>query len=315
MEVTRTLLERFCRDECSVEEVKEIQSWLEDGSMDNLRGKMEIPDGLCQRVWDRLHAEIYPAVRMYHHKRVREGLLKSAAVLLVIMGSLILIHYHYRNHPKPAVYITESKQEKIILPDSSVVFLSPNSVLKVLQPYGKNKRNLELTGEAVFEAKHHASAPFSVISGDIITTALGTAFKVIALPGRQDIKVAISYGKIVVREKTGTADAGSIFLEPGEEVVYNKATATLKREVAGMKQFDYKTNILYFKNSGIQEVAEKLQEYYHIKIKYNSLREVRWSVSGEFDYQPLEVVMKAIAFSCNIVYQINGDLLTIKAKN
>jgi ferric-dicitrate binding protein FerR (iron transport regulator) len=103
----------------------------------------------------------------------------------------------------------------------------------------------------------------------------------------------------------------SLTLNPGEEVIYNKTQGTLQKASATGQQFDYRNNILYFKNAGVAEVVQKLGSYYHKKVIVKGLADAKWSLSGEFDYRPLETVMQAIAYSCNIQYQLTDSLIVL----
>lgn len=309
--MTRGLLLKFSRNECTKEEVDEIRQWLGDGRWPNFPEEMEVPDEIRLQVWNKIYRQVKPAKHSYRNLILRNKLIRFAAVALILIGTAALVFNQAKENGHPVKYISGAHQhQKIVLPDSSTVFLSPHSTLSVVQPYGDEQRRLKLTGEAVFEVSHNAKSPFTVVTGDISTTALGTSFKVCSYKGK-DINIALSYGKIVVEDKKADEDNERIFLQPGEAVVYHKATHTLQKTEAAPQQFDYKHNILYFKNAGVKEVVDKLEKYYQVTVNDKALKNAKWSVSGEFEYQPLEVVMKAIAYSCNIQFLIKGKQLLL----
>lgn len=309
--MTRSLLLKFSRNECTEEEIKEVQQWLADGSWPELPDSMEVSDEVRQRIWERIHNQVQPIKTSINRRTISSNIAKVAAIALILIGTALFILYKVKENLRPIVYTTGLQQhQKIVLPDSSVVFLSPHSSLTIMQPYGNKQRTIHLTGEAVFEVSHNASSPFMVITRDIATTALGTSFKVSSVEGK-DINIALSYGKVVV-EDTKTGEEGErIFLQPGEEVIYHNTTHTLQKTAITSQKFDYRNNILYFKDAGIKEVVDKLERYYQVEVDYTQIKDADWSVSGEFDYQPLDVVMKAIAYSCNIKFRIDGHQLVI----
>lgn len=310
--MTRALLLKFSRNECTEEEVNEIRRWLDNGEWPNFPEEMEVPDEIRQQVWNKIYRQVQSAKTSRRYRMMRNNLIKIAAVALILIGTATFVFYYANQQHQPIVYTTGNQQhQKIILPDSSIVFLEPHSALTVVQPYGDKQRQLKLTGAGIFEVSHNAKSPFSVVTGDIVTTALGTSFKVSSFQGK-DINIALSYGKIVIEDKKLNDESERIFLRPGEAVIYHKATHTLQKTEATPQQFDYRNNILYFKNAGINEVVDKLEKYYQVKIDYKTLTHAKWSVSGEFDYQPLDVVMKTIAYSCNIQFKINGHQLILE---
>jgi len=317
MKITKDMLERFGRNECSREEMQAIRQWLKEDSWPWYAAGEEVPEEMKETLWKKLqeHIRVTPLSAGRRSRKIPAGILMAAAACAVLVLTTVLLN---RQPVSPAsqqavVFSTSSTaHKKIILADSSVVFLSPGSSLRVMQPFGKDNREVTLTGEAIFEATHDPRHPFSVISGDLVTTALGTSFKVTSFPGKDETKVALSYGKVVVKDRVTPEHNDSLYLDPGEEAVYDKTTQTIHKSEKANRQFDYKNNILYFKDAGITEVVRKLSEYYQMEVRYDSLQGVNWSVSGEFDYQPLATVLQAIAYSCNIRYEINNHQLVLK---
>ena len=67
----------------------------------------------------------------------------------------------------------------IVLEDGSKVRLLANSSISLMQPFSEKQRAIQLQGKAFFEVSHDKSRPFTVLSGNILTTALGTSFWVV----------------------------------------------------------------------------------------------------------------------------------------
>lgn len=313
--MTRALLLKFSRNECTEGEIEEIRQWLADSNWPQVSGEIDIPDDIRQQVWDAIHSQVQQKKQIKKHVRLSNRILRIAAIALLLIGTAVFIFYRNHNAQQSIVYTTDGQQhQKIVLPDSSVVFLSPASVLAVVQPYGDNQRILKLDGEAVFEVSNNAQSPFTVVTRGITTTALGTSFKVSSFHGK-DINIALSYGKIVVEDQRREEQNDKVYLKPGETVIYHTNSHILQKTESPVAQFDYRKNILYFKNAGIKEVVDKLEGYYEIEINYDALKQANWSVSGEFDYQPLDVVMKTIAYSCDIKFKIDGRQLILSPVN
>lgn len=318
MKITRTLLIKFSRDECTPEEIESVNNWLEDGSFPGQEPGEEIPGGIKESVWRKMQIKINQRPFRLGKVIMRNSFfIRVAAVLLVVAGVSAWLYLTNTSETAKIVYFkTGAESRKILLSDSSIIFLSPHSKVKLKQPFGNKKREIALTGQAVFEVVKDAFRPFTVITGNINTTALGTSFKVSSFPDKGEINVSLSYGKVIVKDQTASGTGKGTLLDPGEKVVYNKATRNIRVTKDAYGVADYKSDILYFNNAGLKEVVEKIEQYYHLPVQYSALKQSNWRVSGEFNYQPLETVMETISYSCNISYKIeNNRLILIPVRN
>ncbi len=304
---------RFSRDECTPEEERAVKEWLDDGTWPDLPRGEEISEEIKRVVWAKIKA------RMHGMKRTPKALtirrLEMAAAVVILVATAAFIYTRTQDSAQALTYMTtEDQQKQVVLPDSSVVFLSPSSSIKLAENYSIYNRKVYLSGKASFEVVSDASHPFVVVSGDIVTTALGTSFQVNSYPERAKINVVLSYGKVRVTNKEAAIKVEPVYLKPGEEIVFDKTSATIKKKPAKAARFSYENHILYFKNAGLNEVVEKLERFYQVAIDTSQLGQVEWKVSGEFKYQPLEVVMNAVAYSCGINYAVKGNKIVLKHK-
>jgi transmembrane sensor len=127
---------------------------------------------------------------------------------------------------------TTSKPRLFILPDGSEVKLYENSIISYQEPFADNKRDITLVGKAGFKVTKDKTKPFTVISGDLATTALGTEFTVTAYQNAKNITVRLYEGAVVIKSAN---DAGrklkkEYFLSPGHELIYDtkNLTATIR---------------------------------------------------------------------------------------
>lgn len=311
MKLSRELLQKFGEGSCSPEEENIIQEWLNDGSwnLDEANVSLDIK----KSIWQKLEANIHFPAKVVRINTSRH-LLKIAAIIIVVISSAALFYFiKNRSASSQFTYVTNAhEQKRILLSDSSVVFLSPSSTIKVTQPFPDHSREIQLSGEAFFEVAKDPSKPFTVITNNIRTTALGTSFKVTSFPHKNNIRILLSYGKVLVQNHLSNNVTDSFYLTPGEEIEYNKINKKIEKTKIPEKQLSYKNNILYFKEAGIKEVVKKLEEFYHVKVEYGSLKNADWRISGEFNYEPIDIVMENIAFSCNVNYKLIGDTLILK---
>jgi len=102
----------------------------------------------------------------------------------------------------------------------SVVDLFEGSELRYETPFGEKTRNIYLKGKGFFKVAKDSTRPFTVYSSGISTTALGTSFTIITYPGKEQVKVSLYTGKVVVKQldHTHTARMQDVYLLPGQQV-------------------------------------------------------------------------------------------------
>jgi len=125
---------------------------------------------------------------------------------------------------------TTDKPTQLVLQDGSEVKLYAKSMISYHEPFTGNKRDITLTGKASFKVAKDKTKPFTVFSGDISTTALGTQFTVTAYGKDKNIIVRLYEGKVVVKSANSAKRKleKDFYLLPGQELVYDKKNLTAK---------------------------------------------------------------------------------------
>lgn len=128
--------------------------------------------------------------------RLRRWAIPVAAALFCMAGAAYILQ---RNAADPLVWqelvTAAGEQQRVVLPDSSVVYLNGRSTLYYPKQFRGEQRVVRLSGEAFFEVSRDPERPFFVISKDFTTKVLGTAFNVDTdlAPG-----IAVAEGKVQV---------------------------------------------------------------------------------------------------------------------
>src|SRR5690606_2828110 len=120
--------------------------------------------------------------------------------------------YHTQIAPKGEITYVK-------LPDGSTVVLNASTIIKYPKPFKGDRRELILVqGEAWFDIIPDKNKPFVVISEDVETRVLGTAFNIRAYSFIEDITVTVERGKVEVRDINNAADK-AVYLLPNEQVI------------------------------------------------------------------------------------------------
>src|SRR5699024_4120452 len=151
-------------------------------------------------------------------------------------------------------------------------------------------RMVYLTGEAFFDVKYKAQAPFLVETRDLSVKVLGTAFNVSAFANDEQQSVALKDGKVRVE----IPGAKSIMLLPGEEVQYRQEKKKIAvRELNTKEVTSWQRRVIYFDNATLQGVINKLERYYGVNIDAGNLKTGQWSLTGEYKNATLKEVLES----------------------
>lgn len=155
---------------------------------------------------------------------------------------------------------------KVILPDSSIVWLNAASSLQYPSRFTGSNRTVLLTGEAYFEISKDASRPFLVKTALQDVLVLGTSFNINAYDNESKTITTLQDGAIKVcvsSEERGTV------LKPGEQAVSSKQSPVpmVSAAVPG-DAIAWKNGLLLFDNTDIPAVMRILERWYDVTVIY-----------------------------------------------
>jgi ferric-dicitrate binding protein FerR (iron transport regulator) len=176
---------------------------------------------------------------------------------------------------------TERSEYKfLLLPDSTQVWLNAASTLEFPQSFEDDKREVFLSGEAYFDVKHANKVPFIIHTGNISTTVLGTAFNIKAYPGRKNIIVSVSRGKVRVNYE----DKEVATLTQGQQVKVSKQDSRLVEKKAAMSEAAaWQRGNMVYDDEPIEDIIADLERIYDVHIQVKDLAIQRLHVSTSFN--------------------------------
>lgn len=206
---------------------------------------------------------------------------------------------------------------KVILPDSTEVWLNGNSRLMLSKSFGVGERGVSLRGQAFFHVKRNEHSPFIVKTGSINITALGTSFNVLAYPEEERVETVLISGKIAVnKEDKGVFDLSKeVILTPHQKASFNKESEALK--VVNVYSEPYQSwtkGKLIFNDDPMHKVAEVLEHYYNVKIVINDPQILSYRFTATIEDSSIEQIMTYISYSSPVQYTIRKNLITITKK-
>ena len=248
--------------------------------------------------------------------RLIQYLIRVAAVLILALLFSSTYIYFFRvtspgdilEHPVmmqevSAIFGTRSKFQ---LSDGTTVCLNSGSKLIFPVEFKGKSRKVELQGEAYFEVFHNPLKPFVVKTSDLNVKVLGTVFNLQAYPESNEISTTLVHGKVILERELSGVTTQIAELKPLDRAIFNLSgkMITIKSEEDLDKYIAWKDGKLVFFNDPIENVAEKLGNWYNVKVKINKEELKRFRFTATFTDEPIEQVLELLSKSSPIKYQL-----------
>nr|WP_245228039.1 FecR domain-containing protein [Pedobacter petrophilus] len=208
----------------------------------------------------------------------------------------------------------KGEKVKLVLPDSSVVYLSAGSKLVWPSHFIKGSlRNIKLEGEAFFEVKRDPSSPFIVHSGTMQTQVLGTSFNIYAYPKDHTFSVAVRTGKVKVSANSKGKLKQLSLLTPGMKLLYHLKEQNYSVGTAGIADVNaWVKNSFVFKDATLPNILLSLERYYNVNIELKSNKLSQCRFNATFSNKSINHVMEEIHIMSGKHIQYKIDTVTKK---
>lgn len=242
----------------------------------------------------------------------------AAIWTLLISSSITFLYLHRSSTPAPAtvsfcqIEIPKGASSKVLLPDSTVVFMNGGTTLKYDASWQhKANREVFLSGEAYFKVTRNVDKPFIVRAGELDVQVLGTTFNVTSYPDEEEIKVSLVEGKVNV---CAVSDAEkNLLLSPDEQAVYNKEEKFLSmRKIDAASQVAWTTGRLVFVNEKLFDILKTIGKKYDVQILIQSQKVHTEYFSGSIDAElALDEILSYLDVDNKFVWRKKGKTIVI----
>lgn len=214
----------------------------------------------------------------------------TAVIWALLIGcSITFLYLYYSSERIPAsasycqIEVPLGAESKLLLPDSTVVFLNGGTTLKYDASLQHNiNREVFLSGEAYFKVAKNVDKPFIVHTGDLSVKVLGTTFNVASYPEDEEIKVSLVEGRVNVF--TTSEKEKNVLLSPNQQAVYNKENKELSmKKVDASAQVAWTTGRLVFVNERLFDILKTIGKKYDIQMLIQSQKVYTEYFSGSID--------------------------------
>ena len=251
--------------------------------------------------------------------------LRYAAVLLIVLGLSWGVWKTVTNPVDKEVVAKVAQQynetvvpygskTKVILPDSSTVWLNAGARLKYPVVFNDNQRHVYLDGEGFFEVITNRQHPFIVFCDGLSITVHGTKFNVMANSDDLIVETTLVEGAIDVRWSKNEVDIQSdLSLKPGQKLTLRKdheQYAFQDIQEAG-SSIAWMENKLVFEKERFGDVKIKLERWYGVAIEVKDQEILDFLITGTFENQTVEQAMDALSIAVSCTYTIDNNKVTV----
>jgi len=264
------------------------------------------PGKAWKKLYDRLEEDgLLDENNSGNTKRNIMPILRIAAAILVILAIPTLWFGLNRNSEKTSELkqYSEKGVSTVDLPDGSRVFLNEGSEITYPNSFDL-ERTVKLDGEAFFEVMSDPASPFTVRSGIVVVSVLGTSFNVKETGEKNSIEVFVETGK--VRMALDNPDE-FITLKPGE-LGRADASALKLMEQSDPNYISWKTKDFKFVDEELGKVLRELEESYHVEIRTEGVQMSELRITSTYREQSIDAILETIGAAFGLKVQKKEEL-------
>lgn len=210
------------------------------------------------------------------------------------------------------LYVPRKGEYSLQLSDGTRIYLNADSRLKYPETFGKQTREVELSGEAYFEVRKDIDRPFIVKVGDMRVRVLGTVFNINAYDEMPDVKTTLVNGKVNVE-----CPGKSLELAPGEQASLNKTDEGLYKAKVNVALYTgWKDGLFKFERESLENIMKVLERWYDVQVFFYN-EELKHSLfSGDLKkYDNIEQHLQMLELTTSVRFYMNGNNIFVCYKN
>jgi transmembrane sensor len=197
------------------------------------------------------------------------------------------------------------------LADGSLISLHDNSTFEIIN-FNKSIREIKVSGKAYFDIERDENRPFVIHTDNATVKVLGTSFVIDTYKNRTEVSVESG---VVELFKLDGNESVSVKLEKGEiGLVSDNNKGIIKGANENLNYLSWKTKVLTFNNSTMQDVANTLEDVYGISVDIENQDFKNCRLTAKFNKKRAKDALEIIARTFNVEFELNKGKAIIKGK-
>lgn len=201
---------------------------------------------------------------------------------------------------------------KIILEDSTIVWLNSESTLRYPQTFGSAERRVQVSGEAYFAVAKDPSRPFYVETSGQVIQVYGTTFNVRDYPDDNNTYTTLESGSITLRKLSGK-NSGELFLSPGHQAIFDKDNATITMTTVTPHIITgWRHGRFVFEGQTLRNIMRDLARWYNFDFEFTDKSVADIVFSGSIPrYSDFKTAITILENCGDIAFDISADRVTV----
>ena len=274
--ITR-IIKKFLSGRFSAETEEKVQRWImkEENAEEKEKASLEYWNELDAEADSKTHSALERVnLRTGYNKEHLENIVlyhKFVRIVAVVIPICLLaggvLYYIPSGNEQVEISTTYGEQKRLVLPDSSEVWLNAGSTITYPETFTKDNRVVTLDGEAYFSVRKDDAKPFIVETSQLSVKVLGTKFNVKAYANDASITTTLTSGKVEVSTQSRPPQT----LKPNERLTYDKSTSDI--EISTVDTVDTNSWVkgkIIFTNATAEEIFRTLERRYDTVIDHSA---------------------------------------------
>jgi transmembrane sensor len=222
---------------------------------------------------------------------------RMAASVALLLGFLTGAYFYFKNIKSIESKLMQangSTQSKVLLSDSTIVWLNKDAQLSYPDQFSDSNRKVELSGEAFFEVTRNPKKPFIIHTSGADIKVLGTSFNVNTQA--ENTKVSVT---------TGTVQVQSNFTSSQVTIQAGYSAKTNEKEIVSYltdnpNYNSWKTGVFVFTQIPLKAVVEDLNTFYNHTLRLSPDLKTTCGLTAQFDHTPIEEILEVLKLTCDL---------------
>lgn len=204
---------------------------------------------------------------------------------------------------------------KIVLEDSTEVWLNAESKLIYPEEFAKNERRVEVYGEAYFKVKKDKHKPFLVETDGQLLQVYGTEFNIRSYAEDTQVYTTLVTGQVSVTPLENLH--GELVLTPNHQSMFSKREKTTEvRTVNTAVITSWKQGMFVFEEQNLEQIMQSLSRWYDFEYHFLDEASRQTVFMGSIHrYAEFNDVVRILEMSGGLRIAVNGKMVTISSKN
>lgn len=310
----KEIVYKYIIGDASLEEKEAVVRWI-DADKENMKEYLALRKLYNLTLWQQESDSVATEKVSGMRKRkiawvIGRELLKVAAIFAIAVSVVSLYNKSESETVREeavmqTIYVPAGQRAELTLSDSTKVWLNAKTTLTFPSHFAGGSRNVMLDGEGYFDVTRDENKPFIVETEQYDIEVLGTEFNVHAYKGNTLFETSLLNGSVRIE----SADhMENILLEPHKKAYAENG----QLKTSPITQYDYflwKDGLICFDDNTINELFEKLQLYFDVKIIIENSRILKQRYTGKFrTCDGVEHVLKTLQLRTKFKYEKKDDL-------